>query len=433
MKKIFPQLKLALLIGVTALLCVSVFKVFALILSVPTSASRPLLGQTAPPVNPKPSTTLSQAKPSLTPSSDVARIILSGIPSKTAIDWGGAYDSSSGLSEWKGKLVLNERSPNRVSGALISGKMELRFDSQLDISADCTLTVRSFVIQSKDMTFAVASSKSGQFETRVGRPSRESVYIDGSLKENEPLSKERAASFEEMMDSFLLLPLLSYKLGAEMGVKGNVYPAALPIHGLALSVARHKDIQVFRLRPKDGDHRKPSADPGGGGTGSTDTRVVSSSGIAGCADKQPGTQAQECNGMCGPSSTTSCTCWDWVCGDCCCHVYCRDHDSDCSCGDVAKCAAAAYKYLTGTIACAPCNNPGNLRCTGPCPSGQTYCSHTRSCLARGAECRPQCGPGQRYCPGSRRCVRKTECRGGCASACGAGYVCYEGRCMELLK
>jgi len=427
MKKIFPQLKPALLIAVTALLCVSVFKVSALILSVPIFVSRPSSpGQAAQPVIPKPSTTLSQARPSLTPSPDVARIILSGIPSRTAIDWGGAYDRSSGLSEWKGKLVLNERSPNRVSGVLTSGRMKLRFDSQVDTGADRTLRVRSFVIQAKDMTFAVASSKNGQFETRVGRPSRESVYLDDPLKENEPLSKERAASFEKMMDSFLLLPLLSYKLGAEMGVKGNVYPAALPIHGLALSVARHKDVQVFKMRPRDADDdRKPFAEGGGGRPGSFAT--------AECADRQPGTQAQECNGQCGPSSTTSCTCWDWVCGDCCCHVYCRDHDSDCSCGDVVKCAAAAYKYLTGTIACAPCNNPGNLRCAGPCPSGQTYCSHTRSCLATGAECRPQCGPGQRYCPGSQRCVRKTECRGGCARACGAGFVCYQGSCTELLK
>jgi hypothetical protein len=433
MKKILSQLKLAVLIGVSALLCISVFRVLALNLSVPILASRPLLSQTAPAVDRKPSTTLSPAQLTRTPSSDVGRIILSGIPSRTAINWGGAYDRSSGLSEWKGKLVLNVRSPSRVSGALISGKLKLRFDSQLEVRPDSTLRVTSFLIQSNDMTFAVTSSKNGQFETRVGRPRRESVFIDSPLREKEPLSKERAASLEQMMDSFLLLPLLSYKLGAELGVKGNVYPAALPIHGLALSVARHKDVQLFRLRSRDGDGGGPSVDPGGGSTGSPPTRVVSSSGIAGCEGKQPGTQAQECNGMCGPASTTSCTCWDWVCGDCCCHVYCRDHDSDCACGDIVSCSAAVYKYLTGTVACASCNNPGNLRCTGPCPTGQTYCSHTRSCLATGAECRPQCGPGQRYCPGSRRCVRKTECSTRCSSPCRAGYMCYEGRCVEMLQ
>ena len=32
-----------------------------------------------------------------------------------------------------------------------------------------------------------------------------------------------------------------------------------------------------------------------------------------------------CTGMCGPS----CTCWTWVCGDCCKHLGCERHDGCC--------------------------------------------------------------------------------------------------------
>ena len=32
-----------------------------------------------------------------------------------------------------------------------------------------------------------------------------------------------------------------------------------------------------------------------------------------------------CTGMCGPS----CTCWTWVCGDCCWHSGCHEHDRCC--------------------------------------------------------------------------------------------------------
>ena len=35
--------------------------------------------------------------------------------------------------------------------------------------------------------------------------------------------------------------------------------------------------------------------------------------------------ADECFGLCG----YGCQCWDWVCGDCCVHEFCRSHDQCC--------------------------------------------------------------------------------------------------------
>ena len=46
----------------------------------------------------------------------------------------------------------------------------------------------------------------------------------------------------------------------------------------------------------------------------------------GCEDMRNGS-AKECFGMCGKN----CWCWDWVCGDCCLHKGCLQHDACCRC------------------------------------------------------------------------------------------------------
>jgi len=44
----------------------------------------------------------------------------------------------------------------------------------------------------------------------------------------------------------------------------------------------------------------------------------------GCTDVRSGSD-RECFGMCGPR----CWCWDWLCGDCCLHKGCLQHDACC--------------------------------------------------------------------------------------------------------
>ena len=44
-----------------------------------------------------------------------------------------------------------------------------------------------------------------------------------------------------------------------------------------------------------------------------------------CLEYCPPCPEQECLGMCGPG----CTCWSMVCGDCCYHLGCYDHDVCC--------------------------------------------------------------------------------------------------------
>ena len=48
----------------------------------------------------------------------------------------------------------------------------------------------------------------------------------------------------------------------------------------------------------------------------------------GCKDMRNGTDP-ECFGMCGKT----CWCWDWVCGDCCLHRGCLQHDACCRCSN----------------------------------------------------------------------------------------------------
>ena len=39
-----------------------------------------------------------------------------------------------------------------------------------------------------------------------------------------------------------------------------------------------------------------------------------------------GNQSNGCSGMCG----LGCNCWPWICGDCCIHSGCLDHDNYCA-------------------------------------------------------------------------------------------------------
>ena len=50
-----------------------------------------------------------------------------------------------------------------------------------------------------------------------------------------------------------------------------------------------------------------------------------------------------CTGMCGPS----CTCWTWVCGDCCLHSGCYEHDMCCDQNPLgSRCIAPWYYGFT---------------------------------------------------------------------------------------
>lgn len=91
-----------------------------------------------------------------------------------------------------------------------------------------------------------------------------------------------------------LLPWLSRALGAQ-GFTGNAFPASLPLHKIARQSADALGVTVPPIETAEAE--------------SYCTRPT----------------ANECYGMCGPG----CSCWSWVCGDCCYHSGCAKHDSWC--------------------------------------------------------------------------------------------------------
>ncbi len=100
------------------------------------------------------------------------------------------------------------------------------------------------------------------------------------------------------------LPWLSRSLGA-LGYTGNNFPAALAMHSMARESANALGIELPPLAVE------PSAE--------------------GDFCGQP--TANDCYGMCG----YGCSCWSWVCGDCCYHGGCAKHDSWCRNGQWYYC------------------------------------------------------------------------------------------------
>jgi hypothetical protein len=93
------------------------------------------------------------------------------------------------------------------------------------------------------------------------------------------------------------LPTLSRALGV-MGVTGSAFPASLALHKAARQSADALGISVQKLDTVESTTAYCQAYPNSG---------------------------NDCYGMCGPG----CSCWSWVCGDCCYHYGCAVHDNWC--------------------------------------------------------------------------------------------------------
>ena len=111
---------------------------------------------------------------------------------------------------------------------------------------------------------------------------------------------------DEMLqvDEVKSLPIMSRSLGA-LGYTGSKFPASLPLHKIARQSADALGIQVEPLA------------------------VASENGLC----QEYPNSGDECYGMCG----YGCSCWSWVCGDCCYHGGCAQHDSWCRQGQWYYC------------------------------------------------------------------------------------------------
>ncbi|HTQ46560.1 MAG TPA: hypothetical protein VMI75_27595 [Polyangiaceae bacterium] len=93
------------------------------------------------------------------------------------------------------------------------------------------------------------------------------------------------------------LPTLSRALGVR-GITGMDYPAVLALHKVAQQAAAAFSTDVPKLDTIQSQNAYCQAYPNSG---------------------------DSCYGMCG----SGCSCWSWVCGDCCYHYGCAVHDSWC--------------------------------------------------------------------------------------------------------
>ena len=110
------------------------------------------------------------------------------------------------------------------------------------------------------------------------------------------------------MEEIALLEDASRAVG-ERGVTGKNTPMVLPFHMFALKMTRLLDVSsqnAITIEQSPVPVALPSQNKRG-------------------ADCKKYKKYADCKGLCGKG----CNCWKWVCGDCCYHQGCYDHDVCC--------------------------------------------------------------------------------------------------------
>jgi hypothetical protein len=119
------------------------------------------------------------------------------------------------------------------------------------------------------------------------------VSTDGFVFEGDTHALDAMLQLPEVAQ----LPALSRALGVR-GITGSDFPASLALHKAAKQSAQALGIDVEKLDTAQSLNGYCTAYPNSG---------------------------DSCYGMCG----SGCSCWSWVCGDCCYHYGCAVHDSWC--------------------------------------------------------------------------------------------------------
>lgn len=137
-------------------------------------------------------------------------------------------------------------------------------------------------------TKAFVAAARAQAETQP-----DGVSTDGFIFEGDTHALDEMLQLPEVAQ----LPALSRALGVR-GITGSEFPASLALHKSARQTAEALGINVEKLDTAQSLNSYCTAYPNSG---------------------------DDCYGMCGPG----CSCWSWVCGDCCYHYGCAVHDSWC--------------------------------------------------------------------------------------------------------
>lgn len=213
-------------------------------------------------------------------------------------------------------LTLGIAQPDRVAGVYVdpATKLGIIFDASrsgdalgLRLSTDKNVPLVDIDTIGDQYRF---SYMGGRLTMTVDKSWVEAVRAEG---EDGPAGQDETALHWDgdmtVLDEMLTVPevkvlaYMSRALGAR-GITGSAFPASLALHKMARQSADALAVELEPLPPTAGEQlfcSRPTAN--------------------------------ECYGMCGQG----CSCWSWVCGDCCYHSGCAKHDSWCRQGQWYYC------------------------------------------------------------------------------------------------
>lgn len=144
--------------------------------------------------------------------------------------------------------------------------------------------------------------------------------------DNRNINETRQLAFESLAlrDEIELITEAAWTLG-RLGINGNENPAAMPFYTLARRLQQYRDSL---LNPADGigmDHPIPALSDRKKRWQPALSYVTVERRSSECVGGIVPSTSNDCLGMCG----YGCYCWSWVCGDCCVHQGCLDHDNCC--------------------------------------------------------------------------------------------------------
>jgi hypothetical protein len=208
-----------------------------------------------------------------------------------------------------GTLTLRVSTPERIAGSYVDpAGLGVDFDTARaddglymhvatrsgHVLIDARTTPTSYVFAYLDGRLTLEVDKAWVNLVRLEGPDGAAASDDGQM---------HGTGDRNVLDEMLalpearLLPELSRSLGA-LGITGSAYPASLALHKIARQSADALAIDVAPIAAPTAEGSFCQAYPNAG---------------------------DQCYGMCG----NGCSCWSWVCGDCCYHGGCAQHDTWC--------------------------------------------------------------------------------------------------------
>ena len=244
----------------------------------------------------------------------------------------------------RGELSLSSRSADEITGRYVQQGVELRFALSLPPREGRGRGVMrlqrpdGFVLVQQVYDFNGTISDLRVMGDRLVLNQR---LLDDGQEELSYKGDPRALNeFLETREA-RLLPGLSRELGeGREKITGQEFPVSLPLHLLAMRVARLRTPARAAAAREDAGVRVPLAE----------SPLLLKASLAApsqsCTDVRT-TACPDCFGMCG----NGCNCWQWVCGDCCCNKGCQSHDAA---GDACIASGwrnifACARYITGDL------------------------------------------------------------------------------------